>query len=218
MANLLSKIERLGLEERVQELLRSGVTMGKRIARILREEEGVRISDSAVNRYLAKVRDTIQTDAFKIVREHVSKEVPKDLDALEELEAQLLAWSRETPQDAADRIAAAGLAVEGEVEKWAGFIRSAADAGQRADMVSAIVKTCVGYVLKDARLQNKRVQAMREVVRIIELKLRHAGLLDDETKGRIVVMQHGENSGQPGPKDSGASQVRIRMVKGGGHG
>lgn len=202
MSNNRSKIDRLGLGDRVQELLKDGVTVGRKIGRILRDD-GHDISDSAVNRYLAGIRDKINGDAYKIIQEHVDETLPQDLDALETMESQCLSWAGEDPVDYTDRLAGAAMAIEGEAYAWLDMFSRVLDAQKSSDdsddsdnpdspdlsgLVKGIIKRCLGYVQKDSRLQAKRIQAMATAIKIIDLKLSKAGLLDDDSKGRIYIM------------------------------
>lgn len=83
MSNTQSKVEKLGLAKEVNALVTLGVTSGKEIGRRLRAE-GHKLSDSAVNRYLNKVRRKAKGYAFDIIKEHVDKVVLADLDSLED--------------------------------------------------------------------------------------------------------------------------------------
>jgi hypothetical protein len=102
MANTQSKIEKLGLAKEVNAMMTGGVTSGQEIGRRLREA-GLKISDSAVNRYLNKVGREAMDRSFDIIQEHVDKIVPDDLDALEGMEDQCLKWANEDPKEAAER-------------------------------------------------------------------------------------------------------------------
>ena len=52
------------------------------------------------------------------------------------------------------------------------------------------------------RMQKKRIEAMAQAVKIIELKLRHAGLLDAETQGRIVIVDRSDEYDPEGKQQS----------------
>jgi len=205
MANTQSKIEKLGYAETVQELMKGGITVAKKIAEILRTEHGADVSDSSVTRYVAKIKHTIKDDAFKTIRDHVDKEVPKDLDALEDMERQCLDWAFEDPKELAERLTDAISLVDGELDKWILLLENPiGEEKNRRVVVKQIVRMALDYVLKDARMQAKRIQAMNTAIKIIDLKLRQAGLLDDDTKGRIIIFdsskdydesKHGDQAG-----------------------
>lgn len=124
MANELSKIERMGLANEVQDLLASGdYPTATAIAEKLRQTHDLDISDSAVQRYVAKVKDAVAPDAARKLREHVNQELPKDLDALEAIQRQAQAWWTEAPADTAERLARAFVEVDARVEVFASRIR-----------------------------------------------------------------------------------------------
>lgn len=190
MANSISKIERLGLAEKVSSLMvDDGIFVGREIGRILRKE-GHRISDAAVNRYLAKVGRVSKSRADKIIQDHVDKVVPDDLDALERVESVSLKWFNEEPAEMADRLAEVRSTIDFEVDGWASMISRAASSTptERVKIINTIVKTCLDYILKDERLQEKRLKAAAMAVKVIELKLAKSGMLKDDGRGRIVIV------------------------------
>jgi hypothetical protein len=212
MGNDVSKIERLGLADRVHQLMvDEGIATGRAIGRILRKE-GHAISDAAVNRYLSKVGRVAGQRAERIIQEHVDKVVPEDLDALEKLEALTLKWSNEDPEELADRLAGVRAAIEFELDEWRKLIEDAVSASDRSKKniaVGNIIKRCLGYLLKDERLQDKRLKAMGMVVKIIELKLSKAGLLKDDGRGRIIVV---DASKEYDPDETGADKKDRRQA------
>ncbi len=207
MANIQSKVERQGLADTVQNLMKNGVTTATKIHQILQEEHGADdLSLSSVTRYVAKIKHTISDDAFKTIRDHVEKVVPDDLVALEDMEKQCLDWAKEDPKEAADRLTEAALFIDGELDSWIEIISSlpVANEKDRKKRVMQIVRKAIGYVLKDARLQNKRIQAMTTAIKIIDLKLRQAGLLDDEGRGRIIIIDSSKDF-----DESAGGEMRI---------
>lgn len=215
MGNQVSKIEKLGLADRVAHIMTDeGITVGREIGRKLRED-GIRISDAAVNRYLAKVGRIATTRAEKIITDHVDKVIPDDLKALEEMEGLGLAWSREDPIELADRLAGIKATIEFELNAWATQIMEAAaetNHEKRALAIKAIIKKCLDYILKDERLQDKRLKAMGTVIKIIELKLSKAGLLKEEGRGRIVIVDRSGEYETDDPQKPAAEKGRKPMV------
>lgn len=186
-----SIIDQHNLGEKVQRLLASGVTVATKIAKILREEDGIKISDNSVRRYINNIKDTVQPDAFKTIRDHVDKVVPEDLKALEQMEALCLKWADEEAKDQLDRVADAAVAIQGEIDTWINLLLNTED---KKALVKKLIRKSLSYLQRDARLQTKRIQAMTMATKIIDLKLRQAGLLDDEGKGRIVILNKREDS------------------------
>jgi len=215
MANTQSKIEKLGHAETVQNLMKNGITVAKKIAEILRTEYRADVSDSSVTRYVAKIKDQINDDAFKTIRSHVDKELPKDLDALEEMEKQCLDWAKEDPKELADRLTEATALIGGELDSWIQLLNSPVEQEKdRKNIVKQIVRRAIGYVLKDARMQAQRIKAMNMATKIIELKLKNAGLLDDETKGRIIIIDSSEDyeKFQSGDKMDGFKPYVVKIA------
>jgi len=95
MANKRSKIEILGLAEDVQALVATGLSARRIATRINNEHPEAEISESAVTRYVVRVRKEAAGEAFQKIKDHVDRVVPEDLKALEEMEGRCLEWGRE---------------------------------------------------------------------------------------------------------------------------
>jgi len=68
-------------------------------------------------------------------------------------------------------------------------------------VVKKIMRICLVYTTREDRLQAQRIQAMNMATKIIDLKLRQAGLLDDDGKGQVVVLdRRGQESDLPDEK------------------
>lgn len=212
MANTASKIERMGLADRVSSLMiDDGITVGREIGRILRRE-GHKISDAAVNRYLTRVGRVAKSRADRIIQEHVDKVVPGDLEALEQVEAVSLKWFQEEPSEMADRLAGVKSAIDFEVDSWAKMLQQATAAGghaERRQAVKKIVRTCLEYILKDERLQDKRLKAATMAVKVIELKLAKSGMLKDDGRGKIILVN---SSDEYDPEKPAADKKRKPLV------
>jgi hypothetical protein len=213
MANAVSKIERLGLSERVSSLMvDDGITVGREIGRILRKE-GHHVSDAAVNRYLAKVGRVAKSRADKIIQDHVDKVVPDDLVALERVESVSLKWFNEEPSEMADRLAGVKAAIDWEVDGWAKMISGASGAfkpEERSKLIKNIIKTCLEYILKDERLQDKRLKAAGMAVKVIELKLAKSGLLKDDGRGKIVIVDRSDEYERE--EKSGETKKKVKPL------
>ena len=67
--------------------------------------------------------------------------------------------------------------------------------------VRKIIKICLTYTLREDRLQDQRIKAMNMATKIIDLKLRQAGLLDEDGKGQVVVLdRRGQEADLPDEK------------------
>lgn len=183
-------IEKLGLSEVVQRLVAEGVTTRAAVAEVLRSQYDADVSDATVGRYLAKIKSSATSKAFQIISDHVDRVVPEDLNALERMEALAYSWAMEASIPQAKRLAAAAAKIADNLDYWKSLILSDLDCP--AVKIQEIIAACLSYVQEDAREQEQRLKAMRQAVKIIDLKLSKAGLLDDDTKGRIVILSRAE--------------------------
>jgi hypothetical protein len=218
MANGTTKIERLGLGIIVQQLMADGMTVGRHIGEILRSEHDVEISDKAVCRYMAMIRDQVKPDAAGVFRQHVNQEIPKDLKALEDIQDQSNAWWKEEPADSAKRLASKYANVDSEVDHFQSLLLRAelADEKTRRIVVSKIIRTCLGYLTEDARLQKKRMEAMKMELDAIKIKLSNAGALDNETGGNIIIVD--KRSDYRAPSKDNDGRVPFTVAGGKAHG
>lgn len=214
-----SKITRMGLQKRVEELIASGVTTSVAIANVL-TSEGKKVSQPTVSRYLKEIKDTRLQETQKIVQDHVQKTVPADLDALEEMESQCLEWAREENGDFSHRLAAKH--VDDKLDTWINILQgvesmSSATIEERTQSrkvaVKEIIRQSLRLVVDELHMQKSRTNAMRMAANIIDLKLRYSGLIDgnkdggiffvdrengdelikDEQTGRLMVIPGGKN-------------------------
>jgi len=200
MANKVSKIEALGLAEDVQALLKEGVMSAAEIyRRIVQDNPDLDISYDTIRRYVAEIKDTIGTDAWRSIRAHVDKVVKDDLSALETMERLCLEWSMEGAKDQAERVADAVDTLAGELEEWQAELQRENWAAKK--IVKRLITRALNLLAIDDRRQEARLRAMKQATDIISLKLRNAGLLDDDTKGRIVFVKAGETDADEPDKD-----------------
>jgi hypothetical protein len=211
MGQRLSKIERLGLSEVVQDLVVSGITTRAAIAGVLRDQHRAAVSDATVGRYLSRLKAEAGGKAFQIISDHVDRVVPEDLKALEAMEALAYTWAMEASVPQARRIAEAAAQIAEKMEYWRSLLL--AEVQNPTDQIKEIISECLSMVQADAREQDQRLRAMRAAVSIIDLKLSKAGLLDDDTKGRIVFLSRTE-AGRSDKNDD--APARLRLVHDGG--
>jgi arginine repressor len=191
----VSKITKLKLEPRIQELIEQGVVTTGAIAQRL-TQEGHAVSQSAVARWLKETRDARRDETQQIVREHVQKTVPDDLEALEEMERQCLEWSREEADAFAHRLAARHITEH--LEQWSSLLLACDPGGapdlkelakRRSEAVIVIMQQCLGWIADDLTLQKRRVTGMRMATQIIDLKLRYAGIIDSAGSGNVFFVE-----------------------------
>lgn len=213
------KIEKLGLAVQILEWNTQGVSTLEIANRL--NKTGIEINQSTISRWLKVQRETARPETAKIVADHVQKTVPADLDALEEMEAQCLARSREMKGDFSHRLAA--IYIEEDLPLWCDMIRSAeammtsreiavevadcrVDGIKNEDdkksplkkAVESIMRQCLVYMANDQSLEKMRISARRTVAQIIDLKLKYSGILDGSQGGGIyfVDKDNEENLGQ----------------------
>jgi len=75
MANRRTKIDILGLGDRVQTLVSEGLSARRIAARIRNENPDINISDASVARYVSTVKAEAQEEAFRTIRKHMDKVV-----------------------------------------------------------------------------------------------------------------------------------------------
>jgi hypothetical protein len=218
MSNKLSNVERLGLADVVQRLLADGMTVGKQIAEILRTEHKANISDKAVCRYIRKIKDEVQPDAAGVFRKHINEEIPKDLQALEDIQDQSNAWWKEEPQDTGRRLAEKYSQFDAEIDFFYKELLAAelGDPIKRRKVVAKIIRRCLGYLTEDARLQKKRMEAMKMELDAIKIKLVNAGALDIEKGGNVFIVDN--RSGYRPPAKDSDGRVPFVVAGGKGHG
>ena len=206
MAKKVGKIEQYGLTERVLEMATKDGKPSRVITRILKNE-GFAIDQATVSRFLKKMRELSQPTISEVVEKHVLETVPRDLDALEEMEAQCLARSRELKGDFSHRLAA--LYIEDDLSKWCDLLNEAKGAlareaakepdeeGEGRDAVERVVESIIRqallYVTNDLVLEKMRNAARRTASQIIDLKLKYAGIIGGEAAGSIVFKDRDED-------------------------
>lgn len=211
-----NKIIQLGLAGKIESLIAEGVISAQAISARL-AQDGYSISQPTISRWLKHQSDARRETAQQLVQEHVKQTVPADLVALEEMEAQCLAWARETNDEFAHRLS--GRCIADHLESWATTIQTAgkdiAAAGDeeeaervRRQAVRQIMDQCLAWIADDITLQKARLGAMRMAAAIIDLKLKHA--IDGEGASNILICASEDRPATPGtgePTAAGTSRV-----------
>jgi predicted transcriptional regulator len=175
-----NKVIQLGIAGKIEQIIASGIATAKDIAAKL-TADGFMISQPTVSRWLREQKENRREATQKIVREHVEKTVPADLDAVEVMEMQCLTWAREDNDEFASRLA--GKRVADHLPVWVDIIMAARvsqyETPEDADnalnkAVKQIMSQCLGWIADDITLQKSRLSAMRMAAMIIDLKLKHA--------------------------------------------
>jgi len=211
---MAGKIEKLGLVKRIEGLIAGGTTSSEAIAAALKTE-GYAVSQPTVARWLKRTREERREETQKIIADHVQETVPADLDALEQMEAQCLAWAKEENDAFAYRLAGRNIAQN--LSTWLGRILSINPASYtepeeldraRHDAVKEIMADCLGWIIDEFAIQKARLAAMRQGSAIIEMKLRFSGLIDSKDGNVFIV-------GADDRVERDPSSGRFVVIKGG---
>ena len=184
MGQKTDKITKHNLGPRILHLMTQEGKNSVEIARIL-TEEGFKISQPTISRWITRERDSHKDEVRDIVHDHVSKVVPDDMKALEEMEKQCLAWSREGPDTKSERIAAWEKIKESYAVVKDHLLSATPDTLN--DILNVFYKRCLNWILEDLDSQKERLSAMREARSIIDTKLKYAGLLEGQAGGNIFI-------------------------------
>jgi predicted transcriptional regulator len=212
---MASKIETLGLQKRVEEMIDGGIRTSLAISAALKAE-GLEISQPTIARYLKQLREKRQEETQKIVEDHIREVVPADLDALETMEAKALEWANEEDDAFASRLATKHIAEN--LLSWnrllldcnpSLYVEACEYEKARREAIREIMDQCLRWISDDIAMQKKRIGAMRQATSIIELKLRYSGLIGAGEGGNIYLVEPKDRIEQD--DDSG----QIRLVKGG---
>lgn len=213
----LTKIDKFNLGAKVVELSFQEGKTDTEISRVLKAD-GFEISQPTVTRWLKEYRERTGDEVRRILHDHNLKELPKDLDALEDMERIALAWAREDPARTAERITK-WEKVTNALEEVAGEIQEAfRHSGKiRQEKLQAVIERITGWVLEDINTQKERINAMKMTASLIEIKLRYGGVIDDERRGNIIIKysKHDDRSGSPEGGDQRQGR-KFTLIGGGG--
>ncbi len=190
----ISKIEKLGLVKRIEDLIAQGTRSSEAISATLKSE-GFSISQPTISRYLKRTREERREETQKILSDHVQEHVPADLTALETMEAQCLQWAHEDNDAFAHRLAGRNIATK--LDEWVSIILSANRNSVNGDSesletarflaVKEIMAQALGFIADEFAIQRARLLAMQRASSIIEMKLRYAGLMG-EREGNVFIL------------------------------
>lgn len=159
-----NKIEKYNLGSECLKLIAvPGATTHSVAAQLTERLEGRdTISQSTVSRWLQAERRERREETRKVVDEHIKEHVPKDLSALEEIETWLLGIFRNQAELLKLR---PELAEDPEIKKLVEKIQ-----GENTE----------------AHDLRTRADAAMKAVKVIELKLKYAGILEDPTRPKAL--------------------------------
>jgi len=209
----VGKIQKHDLGPRILSLLTEEGKGSKQIAAIL-TEEGFKLSQPTVSRWIKQQRENHEDEVQDIIRKHVTGVLPNDLQALEDMEEQCLAWAKEGPDTKAERI---GLweKVKANFREWQGVLLSISLEVSEKDLKKAmdpIIKQCLNWILEDINIQKERIGAMRMGSSIIDIKLKYSALLEGAKAGSIIIRPAKSGDEPTGDTVIAAKDCRLHLV------
>ena len=209
---MAGKIEKWKLQEQIL-----GLAAGGSSARQIAEEmtrQGFPLHESTVARFLTEARKNGAEETQRIVNKHLREHLPKDLEALELMEAILLSWAEEDVDGFARETAAQGR-VEDQVEEWAELFGKAWDPEEKKNVLRDIMQK-IAALTRPVRDQRKgRIDAMKEVRSIIDTKLKYSGVLGGAAQGEIRIYPAGRPDKEADGEGTGKKEpARIFRIAG----
>lgn len=208
-----SVIEKYQLGPRVETLSYREGKSDTEIARILKAE-GFRVSQPTVSRYLRDVKQTAAEEVTGIIQEHLGKELPKDLDVLEKMEALTYAWAMEKDEDVIEQISDRDW-FDGILPVWRKLISGITDEESKELAMGSILREALAQVLRFLDIRKRRLYYIKSTRDAIALKLQYSGVIDSDKSGNIVIMTSERKDQGPGSQDGGQKPAQgMRLVGG----
>jgi hypothetical protein len=179
-------IERHQLGEQILQLSFKEGKTDTEVAAIL-TASGHKMSQPTVSRWLDKKRQEMGNQVTGIMQEHLQRELPKDLDVLEELEALMLEWTREDTPVIMERLKDPSWCADA-FSRWKALVLDVSDAEKEAAAVKTIIGEALGRVLKFFDLRKEKLSYIKGTRDTIGLKLQYSGVIAGAEKGNIVIM------------------------------
>jgi len=201
MAAKTTKIEKHNLGPRVlRMLLKEGKTSAQ-IAETL-TREGIKISQPTVSRFIKAQRENARDEVQDILHDHVQRELPKDLTALEEMERICLAWAQEEPDTTAERVSLWQKVME-QIPVWREKIITYSDleTKDKAQVIRGFIEQVTRWLLEDINIQKQRINAMRMATSIIDTKLKYSGVLREDEGSNIIIAGQDDRQADTGESD-----------------
>jgi DNA-binding transcriptional ArsR family regulator len=182
---MADKITTLKLEKPIEEFISQGITSSTVISDELKKL-GYNISQPTVSRYLKRLQAARKEETKSIMEDHINKQLPADLTALETMEAKCLEWAQESNEKFAHRLAEEHILAT--AEEWFELITTLATAEQKEKnkALKTIMSQCFRWMADDLKLQTARLAAMGRASSIIDMKLRYA--LGEGHDGKIIFV------------------------------
>jgi predicted transcriptional regulator len=201
------KIEKHNLGPRVLHLLLKEGKTSSQIAEIL-TKDGFKVSQPTVSRFIKANREKARDEVQDLIHDHVQREIPKDMTALEDMEQLCLAWAKEEPDTTAERIALWGK-VQAQIPAWREKILSYAQGSdeEKAVIIKEFIQLVSRWLFEDLNMQKQRINAMRMATGIIDTKLKYSGVLQTGEGSNIII------SGDEDERDEERSDREDRTLR-----
>lgn len=202
-----SKIDLHDLGSDVLGYVKQGLTSYAIASRLT--ADGYPISQPTVSRWIAESRKASQSKAQQLFSDHIDRELPKDLEALEEMEALCLAWAREDKAARCARLMA-GDRVAADLELIASELVAAysePDEKKQKAAIGFVVKKVLGWVLADNADQKRRLDAMAMGTKIIGSKLQHAGVLEGKEDWGVTIKPYDDSAPLGSEAEAGGNRL-----------
>ncbi|MBC2712044.1 MAG: hypothetical protein HGJ94_13990 [Desulfosarcina sp.] len=206
------KIAQYHLEETISKMAYDDGMTGKEISvRLI--EMGYKVSHPTVCRWLKKQVEHARTQSEKIFTDHVAEHLPKDLDALEAMEALCLTWANESGADRVQRLSSWKQVTQLIPAYAARLIAfTTLETKEKNAEVKAFIRELMAILVEDINLVRQRLAAIGQGTKIIETKLKNAGLISDADKGNVVIKGYDDAGGAAGPEPPTAPETQRRLL------
>jgi len=212
MAKRQSKIDKWELGPRIIQMSLKPMTDAE-IARTLKAE-GYEISQPTLSRWLKEHRHDATDEVQQILHDHNVKELPKDLEALEEIQRRTRDWANEGPRKIAENITLQDRLLK-TLPGWQKKIDLAVDEKARAKLVKAMIKQCLVLIQEYFDFRKTLLVFMKASQGVIETKLRFSGVIEATERGNIYI-NYNKDDGK-GPGHGQDPQGRRIYAVGGNH-
>lgn len=207
MSDRATKIDKHGLGPRILQLSLREFKRDREIFELLKEE-GFHISLMTISRWLKKHKGQSVNEVQAILHSHNVKELPKDLDALERMEAMALNWSEEEPAETVEKLPIKERAMAA-LEEWREMLAGAVGEKDQIRAVHTIIRQVSKWVMETINDRKDRINYMRMATNIIETKLRFSGVIDSEGTGNIIIKTSSHDAGEKKVAAPGARKLFV---------
>lgn len=193
-----NKIEAWGLGKQIYDMLTDGFS-AKKIHEKL-QEKGYALSYPSVARWIKGSNSEIQESIRATFSDHIQKNLPTDLKALEELESISLEWSKENKKTFSQkvitqRIEALTKIFEDDFRKQ--FIKTKPGTKETRSLIQTLLRFSIDLVNDEISHRKFRLTAGKQALSVIGTKLTFSGILEGAGSGNIIIKGYEEKKRKP---------------------